>query len=68
MKAKEIRELPDDEIEAEVAKRRKAMFQQRLRAGGEGMEKSGARRQMRRDIARMLTILAERRRARESAS
>ena len=68
MKAKEIRELPDDEIEAEIAKRRKTLFQRRLRAGGEGMEKSSTRRELRRDIARMLTILAERRRARGSAS
>lgn len=61
MKAKEIRELPDDEIEEEIEKLRKRLFQQRLRAGGDEIEKSGARRQMRRTIARMLTILTERR-------
>jgi large subunit ribosomal protein L29 len=64
MKAPELRELPDDELDAELEKLRKSMFQQRMRAGGEEIEKSGARRQMRRDVARILTILNERRRAR----
>ncbi len=60
MKANEIRELPDDEIRTEVDKRRRDIFQMRLRAGSEDVQSGGSLRSMKRDIARLLTILRER--------
>ncbi len=65
MKAREIRQLPDDEILTEVHKRREEIFRQRLRAGSDDVENPGALRQRRREIARLLTILRERQIQRE---
>ncbi len=60
MKAAEIRQMPDSEIEAEIEKRRSSIFRLRLRAGSEDVESPGALRRMRREIARLCTIQRER--------
>jgi large subunit ribosomal protein L29 len=60
MKADEIRQLPEEEIRSEVEKRRSEIFRLRLRAGSDDVESPGALRRMRREIARLLTILRER--------
>ena len=59
MKTAEIRQLPEDEIRAEVQKRRSEIFKLRLRAGSDDVENPGALRQKRREIGRLLTILRE---------
>ena len=64
MKPDEIRQLPDEEIKAEIEKRRGDMFRLRLRAGSDDVESPGALRKMRRETARLLTILKERHAAR----
>ncbi len=62
MKPQEIRQLPDEEILAEVQKRRSEIFRLRLRAGSDDVESPGALRRMRREVARFLTVLRERQR------
>ena len=68
MKTEEIRQLPEEEILAEVEKRRSEIFRLRLRAGSEDVESPGALRRMRREIARFLTILQERKLERSSTN
>ena len=60
MKTLEIRELPDIEIESEITKARAKLFKFRFHAANEEMQRAGEIRQLRRDIARMLTILRQR--------
>lgn len=60
MKAPEIRQLPEEEIAAEIDKRRGEIFRLRLRAGSDDVESPGALRRMRREVARFKTILRER--------
>ena len=60
MRSEDIRQLPDAEIVGEVQKRRAEIFRLRLRAGSEDVESPGALRRMRREIARLLTIMRER--------
>ncbi len=60
MKTNEIRELGADELAAKIREARKALADLRLRhASKVEVEKPGRMRQMRRDIARMLTIQNE---------
>ncbi len=66
MKTSEIRELPEVDIQVEIAKRRKKLFEYRFRAGQEEKQRAGEIRALRRDIARMLTIQHERVAAAES--
>ncbi len=61
MKTTEIRELPDVEIESEIQKAHAKLFKFRFHAANEEMQRAGEIRQLRRDIARMKTILHERR-------
>jgi large subunit ribosomal protein L29 len=60
MKASDIRDLPDADIDSEIAKRRKKLFEHRFSAGQEEKQRAGEIRAMRREIARMLTIQHER--------
>lgn len=60
MKTSEIRDLPEADIQVEIAKRRKKLFEYRFRAGQEEKQRAGEIRSLRRDIARMLTIQNER--------
>jgi len=60
MKISDIRELPDVDIETEIATRRKKLFDHRFRAGQEEKQRAGEIRALKRDIARMLTVQKER--------
>lgn len=68
MKAKEIRTLPDDEIGAEIEKAQAKIFKMRFQGKGENMENSGSITTLRRQIARLSTILHERRSGRSAAA
>ena len=60
MKTNELRELGADELEAKIREARKELADLKLKhASGGDVEKPGRMRQMRREIARMLTIQAE---------
>ena len=60
MKTNEIRELGADELAAKIRETRKELADLRLKhASGGEVEKPGRMRLMRREIARMLTIQAE---------
>jgi large subunit ribosomal protein L29 len=60
MKAKEIRDMPDDELAEQIATLRKDLFGKRFaNATGELEDTSGVRR-ARRDLARALTVARER--------
>ena len=60
MKTNEIRELGADELAAKISETRKELADLKLKhkSGGD-VEKPGRMRMMRREIARMLTIQAE---------
>lgn len=55
-----MRELPAAELESEVAKAREKLWKLRFQARGEPLENPGEIRRLRREIARMKTILRER--------
>ena len=60
MKAKEIRDMPNDELTEQIATLRKDLFGKRFaNATGELEDTSGVRR-ARRDLARALTVARER--------
>ena len=60
MKTNELRELGADELEAKIREARKELADLKLKhASGGDVEKPGRMRLMRREIARMLTIQAE---------
>ena len=60
MKAAEIRELPKEEIDREIAERRRALFNLRFQKETEQMERPSELRRTKREIARLLTIRHER--------
>ncbi len=60
MKPKEIRELTDAEAQAKLRDLRQEMFNLRLQQQGARLERSSRMREVRRDIARVETILRER--------
>ena len=60
MKGSEFRQLPDEDLEIEIRKRHKSLFQIRLKAANEEVQRAGDLREMRRDIAKMKTVLRER--------
>ena len=66
MKISDIRNLPDEELPEEVSKLRQSIFKDRFQAKGDAMENPGAVRAKKKIVARMLTVLNERRAARES--
>ncbi len=55
MKAKEVHKLSDEEIDVEVARRRKRTFELRTQAVTEKIEDTSQFGETRRDIARLLT-------------
>ena len=60
MKAKELRELGADELAAKIREAKAALVDMRIRHASKAeVEKPGRMREMRRDIARMLTIQNE---------
>ena len=60
MKAEEIRELSVDEIEAQIGQAKEELFRLRLRSATQELENPALVKGLRRDIARMRTILRER--------
>lgn len=62
MRAQEIREMTDDEIDAQIETARSELFNLRFRASFEDAD-TGLIRTTRRTIARLLTIRHERQRA-----
>ncbi len=60
MTASEIREMTDDQIRERVGELREELFRLRFRASMMELENPGLPRQIRQEIARMLTILRER--------
>ncbi len=68
MKAKEIRELTDAEAVAKVRDLRQEIFNLRLQQQTAQLERASRIRDVRRDIARIETILSERRIAAESTA
>ena len=59
--------LPDEDLEKEIGKRQEGLFQIRLKAANEETQRAGDIRVMRKDIARMNTVLRERSIERDSA-
>ena len=66
MQATEIRELNDQELQARIAELREERFRLRLRAATQPLEQPHRLRDLRKDIARMMTVLTERQRAKGS--
>ncbi|HCJ12579.1 MAG: 50S ribosomal protein L29 [Verrucomicrobia bacterium GWF2_51_19] len=63
MTAKEIREMSLQEIEKKLSDTRSALLSIQLKKGAATIEKSSSIREQRRDIARMETILLQKKRA-----
>ena len=63
MRAKELRDLSDQELEVKERELREALFRFRLRRGTNQLESPAAMIQTRREIARIKTIQGERTRA-----
>ena len=62
MKVRELREKTDAELEQSLADFRKEIFEIGMKASMGQTEKAGRARHVRKDIARILTILNERKR------
>jgi large subunit ribosomal protein L29 len=60
MRAREVRDLSDQELQVREHELRAAVFRLRLRKGTNQLDKPAALRQARRDIARIRTVMAER--------
>jgi ribosomal protein L29 len=60
MKIADIRSLPDEEIRTEIQKARELVFKERFHGKGTSESKPGLIKAKKRDIARMLTVLNER--------
>jgi large subunit ribosomal protein L29 len=63
MKAKEIRDMPDDELAEEIAKLRRDLFGKRFANATGELEDTASLGKARRDLARALTVERERARA-----
>ena len=63
MRAEEIRELTPDDIKARVAALEEERFRLKFRAASEPLENPLRLRTIRRDIARLKTVLGERERS-----
>jgi large subunit ribosomal protein L29 len=68
MKAKEIRDMPDDELAEEIAKLRKDLFGKRFANATGELEDTASLGKARRDLARALTVERERGFARAARS
>ena len=60
MQATEIRELNDQELQDRIAELREERFRLRLRAATQPLDQPHRLRDLRKDIARMMTVLTER--------
>ncbi|MBT5738144.1 MAG: 50S ribosomal protein L29 [Planctomycetes bacterium] len=68
MKISEFRQLPDEDLTIEIRKRREGLFKIRFKAANEETQRAGEIREMRKDIARMNTVLRERTLERDGSS
>ncbi|MFN0059407.1 MAG: 50S ribosomal protein L29 [Planctomycetota bacterium] len=60
MKFAEVRDLPATEIQSEIVKIRAKLFKFRLQSTSEEMQRAGEIRTLRRDVARLKTVLRQR--------
>ena len=60
MKAKDLREMTDDELEAALHDRRQELFNLRFQSATGALENTARMRMAKREIARILTIRHER--------
>ena len=60
MRADEIREMSDDEIEDKITQSQEELFRLRFRSATQQLENPSLIRKLRRDVARMKTILTQR--------
>lgn len=60
MNATEIRDLSDDEIQAQITQAKEELFRLRFRGATQELENPSLIKSLRRDIARMKTILRQR--------
>jgi large subunit ribosomal protein L29 len=67
MQATEIRELNDQELQARIAELQEERFRLRLRAATQPLEQPHRLRDLRKDIARMKTVLTERQKGLEGS-
>jgi len=63
MKISDIRNLPDDDIASEIQKTQAKIFKMKFQAKGASVESPGAYKGLKKEIARMLTILRERKKS-----
>ena len=63
MKVKEIRELTTEQIESKIVEAKDEIFSLRLKQATGNLEKPSKIHELRKDVARMKTILAERKKA-----
>ena len=63
MKVKEIRELTTEQIETKIVEAKDEIFSLRLKQSTGNLEKHSKIHELRKDVARMKTILAERKKA-----
>ncbi len=61
MKASDVRELTEDQLQEELAKLKKEKFNLRFQQATGQLENTARSRQVRRDVARINTILQQRR-------
>ncbi|MGQ0563294.1 MAG: 50S ribosomal protein L29 [Gemmatimonadota bacterium] len=60
MKASDVRELSDDEISSKISEAQEELFRLRFRSATQQIENPALIKSLRRDVARMRTILRER--------
>lgn len=63
MKARDVRELTDDEMRVRMDQGRRELFNLRMQKSAAQVEKPSRIRELRRDTARMLTVCSERKRS-----
>lgn len=68
MKASDLRSKTPDELREELLKLKKEQFNLRFRAATQEVENTARRRAIRRDVARIKTVLTERARAAAGAA
>lgn len=63
MKVKEIRELTTEQLEAKIVEAKDEIFNLRMKQATGNLEKPSRIHELRKDVARMKTVLAERKEA-----
>ena len=61
MNIKDMRQLPDEELRAEMEKTRDKVFRMRFQGRGKDLENPGLLGALKKDVARLETVLSERR-------